>query len=80
LGGLPIAVVSSEEKKVYCQRLGAVGCLNRHDYTHWGAVPPQEDKSRYDEWFQSLRAFGKAIHECLGERRRDCKANCVNGG
>lgn len=69
LGGVPIAVVSSEEKKAHCRRLGAAVCLNRNDYTHWGPVPSQDDKGKYDEWNQSLRSFGKAIHTGLGERR-----------
>ncbi|WP_156508858.1 zinc-binding dehydrogenase, partial [Oleiphilus sp. HI0132] len=36
MGAKPIAVVSDESKFDYCMQLGAVGCLNRKDFDHWG--------------------------------------------
>ena len=37
--GAPIAVVSSEDKYAYCEKLGAKGCINRKDFDHWGMLP-----------------------------------------
>ena len=36
MGGLPVAVVSSEERGEHCKRLGAVGYIDRGDFDHWG--------------------------------------------
>src|SRR5437867_3775393 len=41
-GGRAVAVVSSEEKGAYCTSLGALGYVNRKDFSHWG-VPPAWD-------------------------------------
>ena len=34
LGGVPVAVVSSEDKFEFCLKLGAKGCINRKDFDH----------------------------------------------
>ena len=39
-GGIPIAVVGSEDKFEYCKNLGAAGVINRKDFDHWGMLPP----------------------------------------
>jgi crotonyl-CoA carboxylase/reductase len=68
-GARPIAVVSSEEKYDYCKKLGAVGCINRKDFSHWGMLPHWKDAAGYKRWVKGARAFGKAIWDALGERR-----------
>jgi crotonyl-CoA carboxylase/reductase len=67
-GGKAVAVVSSEEKGEYCKGLGAVGYVNRKDFTHWG-VPPRWDSPGWAKWFDGAKGFGKAIWDVLGERR-----------
>jgi crotonyl-CoA carboxylase/reductase len=66
-GGRAVAVVSSEEKGRYCEALGAVGYVNRKDFTHWG-VPPAWDSPDWNAWFEGAKAFGKAIWDVLGEK------------
>jgi crotonyl-CoA carboxylase/reductase len=66
-GGRAVAVVSSEEKGEYCTRLGAVGYINRTTFDHWG-VPPAWDDPAWKEWFEGVKAFGKAVWEAIGER------------
>ena len=67
-GGLPVAVVSSDEKGEYCKKLGAVGYVNRRNFTHWG-IPPRWDSPGWKDWLEGAKAFGKAIWDALGERR-----------
>src|SRR5881227_714213 len=59
-GGRAVAVVSSDEKGEFCKRLGAVGYVNRKDFSHWG-VPPAWDSPDWKSWFDGAKAFGKAI-------------------
>ncbi|MCB1152036.1 crotonyl-CoA carboxylase/reductase, partial [bacterium] len=68
-GAKPIAIVSSEDKVEYCKNLGAVGVINRKDFSHWGMLPHWKDAAGYKEWMAGARAFGKAIWDVLGERR-----------
>ncbi|MBI2913112.1 MAG: crotonyl-CoA carboxylase/reductase [Chloroflexi bacterium] len=68
-GGIPVAVVSSRDKFDFCQRLGAKGCINRKDFSHWGLLPHWTDTEAYNKWAEGARAFGKAIWDILGERR-----------
>lgn len=68
-GGIPIAVVSSDDKFDFCKRLGAKACINRKDFDHWGMPPHWKDTEAYDRWLEGARAFGRAIWEVLGERR-----------
>jgi crotonyl-CoA carboxylase/reductase len=37
-GGIPIAVVSGEDKFEFCKSLGAKGCINRKKFDHWGML------------------------------------------
>jgi crotonyl-CoA carboxylase/reductase len=69
LGGVPIAVVSSDDKVEFCTRLGAKGCVNRKRFTHWGMLPHWKDTAAYAEWLKGARAFGAALWDVLGERR-----------
>jgi crotonyl-CoA carboxylase/reductase len=69
LGGVPVAVVSSDDKVAFCTRLGAKGCIDRKHFKHWGMMPHWKDGPAYAEWLKGVRAFGGAIWEVLGERR-----------
>ncbi|HWP67537.1 MAG TPA: crotonyl-CoA carboxylase/reductase [Candidatus Limnocylindria bacterium] len=68
-GGIPIAVVSDDDKFDFCMRLGAKGCINRKRFSHWGMMPHWKDTEAYAAWAKGARAFGAAIWEALGERR-----------
>jgi crotonyl-CoA carboxylase/reductase len=68
-GGIPVAVVSSDEKFDFCQKLGAKGCINRKRFDHWGMMPYWQDQAAYDAWLEGVRAFGRAIWDAVGERR-----------
>ncbi|MCH8200985.1 MAG: crotonyl-CoA carboxylase/reductase [Chloroflexi bacterium] len=69
MGGIPIAVVSSEEKFEYCMNLGAKGCINRKEFDHWGIMPHWTDDEAYGKWAKGARAFGAKIWEIVGERK-----------
>jgi crotonyl-CoA carboxylase/reductase len=66
-GARPVAVVSSDEKGEYCKRLGAVGYINRREFSHWG-VPPAWDSPDWRTWSVGAKAFGKAIWDAVGEK------------
>jgi len=68
-GGVPVAVISSDDKREFCERLGAKGCINRKDFDHWGLMPHWEDEAAYGAWAKGARAFGKAIWDVVGERK-----------
>ncbi len=68
-GGRPVAVVSSDDKAEFCLKLGAVGVVNRKQFSHWGVPPHWTDADGYAEWFNGAKAFGKAYWDALGERR-----------
>ncbi len=69
LGAKPIAVVSNESKFDFCQKLGAVGCINRKHFDHWGRLPNWESNTEMNAFTAGARAFGKAIWDILGERK-----------
>ncbi len=69
LGGIPVAVTSSDEKGEYCKQLGAAGYINRKQFDHWGMPPHWTDDEAYQRWALGARAFGKALWEVLGERK-----------
>jgi crotonyl-CoA carboxylase/reductase len=69
LGGVPIAVVSNDDRGEYCKRLGAVGYINRTKFDHWGRLPDWTDDKAMTTAMLGFRAFGKAIWDILGERR-----------
>ncbi|MGP4115242.1 crotonyl-CoA carboxylase/reductase [Streptomyces sp. 4N509B] len=68
-GGIPVAVVSSEERGEHCVRLGARGYLLRGDYTHWGRLPDIDDDAASGAWMAEVRRFGKRFWEIVGARR-----------
>lgn len=68
-GALPVAVVSDPEKGAYCEKLGAVGWIDRREFDHWGTPPHWTDEAGQKAWTASARAFGKRLWEVLGSRR-----------
>jgi crotonyl-CoA carboxylase/reductase len=68
LGAKPVAVVSNESKYDFCKKLGAVGCINRKDFSHWGRLP-NWDSADMNSFTAGARAFGKALWDALGERK-----------
>jgi len=61
-GGIPVAVVNSDEKKKICMDLGAVGVINRNNYKHWGGMTEGDIHSEeYIEWRKEVVAFNKEI-------------------
>jgi crotonyl-CoA carboxylase/reductase len=68
-GARAVAVVSDDERGEYCNSLGAVGYINRKEFSHWGIPPHWTDGAGQKEWMSGCRAFGKALWEALGERR-----------
>ena len=68
-GGIPVAVVTGEDKFEFCKSLGAKGCINRKKFDHWGMLPHWKDTAAYDKWAAGARAFGKALWDVLGDRR-----------
>jgi crotonyl-CoA carboxylase/reductase len=68
-GGKAVAVVSSDEKAEFCMKLGAVGTINRREFSHWGMPPHWSDTKGYAEWFEGAKAFGKGLWEAVGEKR-----------
>src|SRR5512144_529358 len=69
LGATPIAVISSEDKRAYCESLGAKGCIMRNDFDHWGMLPHWKDNAGYATWLKGVRKFGAALWDVLGEKR-----------
>ena len=69
MGGLPVAVVSNEERGEHCNRLGAVGYIDRGDYDHWGVMPRWSDDEAYGRWLKGARAVGRAVWDAVGERK-----------
>ena len=47
--------------------LGAVGFINRKNFSHWG-VPPAWDSPEWKDWLAGAKAFGKAVWEAVGEK------------
>ena len=51
-GGIPVGVVSGEDKKEYCMKLGAKGVINRKEFSHWGMMPHWKDNEAYNKWLR----------------------------
>ncbi|TGM46188.1 crotonyl-CoA carboxylase/reductase [Leptospira vanthielii] len=67
-GGVPIAVVSSDDKIDFCKNLGAAGVINRNKFKHWGALTSDINKPEaFVEWTKQAREFGKAIWDIAGK-------------
>ena len=70
MGGIPIAVVSSDDRREFCLKLGAHGVINRCDpaFTHWGRLPDIDDEAAFAAWMKGANAFRKKWSEVLGSR------------
>jgi crotonyl-CoA carboxylase/reductase len=68
-GAKPIAVVSNEAKYEFCRKLGAVGCINRKSFDHWGRLADTTDAEAMKTFTAGARDVGKAIWDILGERK-----------
>ncbi|RQN02435.1 crotonyl-CoA carboxylase/reductase [Aeromicrobium camelliae] len=68
-GAQAVAVVSDDERGRYAEKLGAVGYINRRDFSHWGIPPLVDDAAGQKEWTAEARRFGKRIWEIVGERK-----------
>jgi crotonyl-CoA carboxylase/reductase len=68
-GARAVAVVSDDQRGEYCKSLGAVGYINRKNFSHWGVPPHWTDNEGQKEWMGGAREFGKAIWDVLGEKR-----------
>ena len=69
LGGIPIAVVSNDQRGKFCVGLGAAGYIDRTKFDHWGRLPDWQDEKAITSATLGFRAFQKAIWDILGERR-----------
>src|SRR5262249_54335263 len=73
-GGVPIAVVSNEERGEYCVRLGAAAYINRKTprFTQWGRMPDW-DSADYARWYRGVAAFNgelqRTVQGVIGERK-----------
>ncbi len=68
-GGIPVAVVSSQERAEFCRKLGAKGTIDRNRFDHWGPLPDWRNQAAYGAWLRGARNFGKAIWDVLGDKR-----------
>lgn len=68
-GALPIAVVSDPARGAYAMKHGAIGFINRREFTHWGIPPLVDDHAGQKQWLGEARRFGKAIWDIAGSRR-----------
>jgi crotonyl-CoA carboxylase/reductase len=68
-GGIPIAVVSDQQRGEFCLGIGAKGYINRKEFEHWGRLPDVTDREATDRWSAEARRFGRKVWEILGERR-----------
>ncbi|MFE9681832.1 crotonyl-CoA carboxylase/reductase [Streptomyces sp. NPDC006285] len=69
VGGIPVAVVSNEERGEFCLKLGAKGWIDRREFDHWGRLPDTSDDAAMARWLTGARAFGRRFWDVLGERR-----------
>jgi crotonyl-CoA carboxylase/reductase len=66
--GRAVAVVSDAERGAYAMRHGAIGFIDRREFSHWGIPPLVDDKDGQKEWTAGARAFGKKLWEIAGRR------------
>jgi crotonyl-CoA carboxylase/reductase len=68
MGALPLAVVSGKQNFEACIKLGAIACIDRNGFDHWGVAPDPHDQEASEKWIEGVKAFGKAIREAVGGR------------
>lgn len=67
-GGRAVAVVSDDDRGAFAMKYGAVGYINRKEFSHWGIPPLVDDTAGQKEWTAGARAFGKKLWEVAGGR------------
>ena len=68
MGGIPVAVVSSDEKGELCKKMGAAGYINRKKFHHWGNVN-QLSEREYRNWIAQATKFKRMIWKIVGEKK-----------
>lgn len=68
-GGIPVAVVSDESKIEKCMELGAAGCINRKEFTHWGESDYGDDPAKEKQWVRQVLKFRRKIWKIVGEHK-----------
>jgi crotonyl-CoA carboxylase/reductase len=67
---IPIAVVSSQERAELCMKLGAAGCINRNDYTHWGRLDDSyANPVAQRAWLKEALRFRREIWKIAGMKK-----------
>jgi crotonyl-CoA carboxylase/reductase len=66
---IPVAIVSNDEKAIFCQNLGAL-TLNRSHYDFWGALTPEMVKpENQEEWRNLAKQFLKEVLKITNGRQ-----------
>jgi len=65
-GGIPVAVVSDEQRGSYCLRFGAAGYIDRREFDHWGIPPHWTDAPGQKTWTAAAREFRKRVTDLTG--------------
>lgn len=69
IGGIPIAVVSSDERGELCKKLGAKGYVNRKNFSHWGTPPDYTDPVAQKKWLYEATKFRMAVYKAAGKKQ-----------
>ncbi len=67
-GGRAVAVVSDDERGAFAMKYGAIGYINRSEFSHWGIPPLVDDADGQKAWSSEARRFGKKLWEVAGGR------------
>jgi crotonyl-CoA carboxylase/reductase len=65
-GAVAVAVVSEDRRGQYCLDHGAVGYINRKNYSHWGVAPHWADQVGQKAWMAEARRFKEEIATISG--------------
>jgi crotonyl-CoA carboxylase/reductase len=69
LCGIPVAVVSDDERVAWCVEHGARGFVDRTKYDHWGRLPDWHDDEAMTKMIHGMRGFLREIWDIVGGRR-----------
>lgn len=69
LGGIPIAVVSDDERGEFCKSIGAKGYINRKKFRHWGELTGYTDPDTQKKWIFEAMKFKREIWRIAGEKK-----------
>jgi crotonyl-CoA carboxylase/reductase len=64
-----VAVISNQKKVNYCKELGAVGVINRTEFSHWGEMPSLNDREAYKNWRTQVKRFQEKFWQELGSEQ-----------